>query len=47
MQETMVDVVEMLQQKEGQPVDTERLGTGFLCCMLGSIVSGDSDTVAM
>ena len=39
MQETMAEVIDLLQEKEGQPVDMHQLGNGYICCVIASIVS--------
>ena len=39
IQETLLDVVDALQQKEGQPVNTFELSNGFFCCVLASVVN--------
>ena len=39
IQETLTDVVDSLQQKEGQPVNTHELSNGYFCCVLASVVN--------
>ena len=39
MQETIPEVVDAIQDREGQPIDTAELNNGFVCCIMASLVS--------
>ena len=39
MQETIAEVLDLLQQKDGQVIDTHQLGNGYICCVIASVVS--------
>ena len=38
LQETTIDIVDAIQQKDGEPVDTYNLSTGYVCCVTTSMV---------
>lgn len=39
VQDTLQDVMEVINNKDGEPFDTYQLTYGYVCCVMTSIVS--------
>ena len=39
MRDTIIDIVEMVQETEGEPVNIHELSAGYICCVLASMVT--------
>ena len=38
VQETTLDMVDEIQQKDGEPIDSHKLCSGYVCCVIASMV---------
>lgn len=38
IQESIQDIVDTIQAKDGEPIETHMLSAGYICCVLTSIV---------
>ena len=39
VRDTIIDIVEMVQETEGEPVNIHELCIGYLCCVIASMVT--------